>query len=399
MMQTDIIWNEAKALDEWLVETRRDIHKHPELGMDEYRTREKVTTLLDEMGIPYETGYANTGVVGYIEGAKRGKTVALRADMDALPIQETNDVPYRSTVDGKMHACGHDAHTTILLGTAQLLQKNKEQLHGTVKLFFQPAEETVGGAKPMIEEGVMDHPKVDAVFGLHVAPEIPVGQVGVKYGQMNASSDTLHMSVKGNSGHGAYPHEGKDAIVIASHVVTALQSIVSRNVDPRESAVISIGEIHGGKQKNIIADEVNMVGTLRTFTDEVRQLSLERIDEVLRYTTKALGGSYQFELGTDGYTSLINNDAMVDLVKQAAVHMLGVEKVRTINQASMGVEDFAYFSKAAPSAFFRLGCRNEEKGIIHGAHTGAFDIDEDCLAIGVAMQTKNVIDFLSPDDV
>lgn len=395
IMQTDIIWDEAKALDEWLIKTRRDIHKHPELGMEEYRTREKVTTLLDEMGISYETGYANTGVVGYIKGAKPGKTVALRADMDALPIKETNDVPYRSNVDGKMHACGHDAHTTILLGTARLLQKNKDHLHGTVKLFFQPAEETVGGAKPMIEEGVMDNPTVDAVFGLHVAPEIPVGQIGVKYGQMNASSDTLLMTVKGHSGHGAYPHEGKDAIVISSHVVTALQSIVSRNVDPRESAVISIGEIHGGKQKNIIADEVNMVGTLRTFTDDVRKLTLERIEDLLNYTTKALGGSYHFELGTDGYTSLINNDAMVDLVKQTGEKMVGAEKVRTIDQASMGVEDFAYFSKAAPSAFFRLGCRNEEKGITHGAHTGAFDIDEDCLSIGVAMQTQNVIDFLA----
>lgn len=394
MLQAKTIWEEAHELDSWLSETRRDIHKHPELGMDEYRTREKVTTLLDDMGIPYETGYANTGVVGYIKGEKEGKTVALRADMDALPIQETNDVPYKSTVDGKMHACGHDAHTTILLGTASLLQQNREHLHGTVKLFFQPAEETVGGAKPMIEEGVMENPRVDAVFGLHVAPELPVGTIGVKYGQMNASSDTLLMTIKGDSGHGAYPHEGKDAILISSHVITALQSIVSRNVDPRESAVISIGEINGGKQKNIIADEVKMVGTLRTFTDEVRQLTLERIDELLNYTTKALGGGYEFELGTDGYTSLINDDAMVDLVKQAGVNMLGADEVTTIEQASMGVEDFAYFSKAAPSAFFRLGCRNEDKGIVHGAHTGAFDIDEDCLAVGVAMQVQNVFDFL-----
>lgn len=398
MIQPNEIWNEAQALDAWLVEMRRDIHRHPELGMEEYQTREKVTTLLDEMGIPYETGYANTGVVGYIKGENEGKTVALRADMDALPIQETNDVPYKSTVDGKMHACGHDAHTTILLGTAKLLQKNREHLRGTVKLFFQPAEETVGGAKPMIEQGVMENPKVDAVFGLHVAPEIPVGNIGVKYGQMNASSDTLLMTIKGQSGHGAYPHDGKDAIVISSHVITALQTIVSRNVDPRESAVISIGEIHGGKQKNIIADEVEMVGTLRTFTEEVRQLTLDRIDALLNYTTKALGGGYVFELGTDGYTSLINNTSMVDMVKHAGTKLLGAAKVTTIQHPSMGVEDFAYFTKAAPSAFFRLGCRNEAKDIIHGAHTGKFDIDEDCLSIGVAMQTQNVLDCLNGTD-
>src|SRR5699024_10951374 len=173
----------------------------------------------------------------------------------------------------------------------------------------------------------------------------------------------------------------------------------SRDVDPRESAVVSIGEIHGGKQKNIIPDEVNMVGTLRTFTDETRELTLNRIEEILNYTTKAMGGTYEFKLGDDGYTALINDDSMVDIVVQAGERMLGVERVKNIRQPSMGVEDFAYFTKAAPSAFFRLGCRNENKGIIHGAHTGAFDIDEDCLAIGVAMQTKNVIDFLSPDDV
>lgn len=394
MLQRDDIWDDAKAIQSWLIETRRDIHRNPELGMEEYQTRGKITKLLDEMGISFETGFANTGVVGYIKGEIEGKTVALRADMDALPILETNNVDYKSLSEGKMHACGHDAHTTILLGTAWLLQKYKKHLRGTVKLFFQPAEETVGGAKPMIEEGVMENPKVEAVFGLHVAPEIPVGNVGVKYGQMNASSDTLLMKVKGKSGHGAYPHKGKDAIVTSAQVITNLQTIISRNVDPRESAVISIGEINGGQQKNIIADEVSMVGTLRTFDEEVRQLSIDRIEEILHYTTKAMGGSYEFELGSDGYTALVNSDDIVNLVEQSGKKMLGEENVINIQEASMGVEDFSYFSKAAPSAFFRLGCRNEEKGIVHGAHTGQFDIDEDALPIGVAMQVQNVFDFL-----
>lgn len=394
MLQNETIWNEAADIHSWLIDMRRAIHRHPEFGMEEYQTKEKITTVLAEMGIDYETGIASTGVVGYIQGKKEGKTVALRADMDALPIQEENDVTYKSEVDGKMHACGHDAHTSILLGTAWLLQKNKEQLSGTVKLFFQPAEETVGGAKPMIKAGVMENPRVDAVFGLHVAPELSTGSIGVKYGQMNASSDTLLMTIKGKSGHGAYPHEGKDSIVISAQVISALQSIVSRNIDPRESAVISIGEIHGGKQKNIIADEVKMVGTLRTFADDIRQLTLDRIEEILHYTTKAMGGTYEFELGIDGYTALINNVDMVDIVKQTGQKMLGKQKVITIQQPSMGVEDFAYFTKAAPSAFFRLGCRNEDKGIIHGAHTNRFDIDENCLPLGVAMQTQNVFDYL-----
>lgn len=394
MLDKERIWKECMDMKPYLVETRRDIHKHPEFGMEEFRTKGKIEEQLDEMGIAYESGIAHTGVVGIIKGDNEGKTVALRADMDALPIQEVNDVPYKSTIDGKMHACGHDAHTTILLGAARMLQKYKQHLHGTVKLFFQPAEETVGGAKPMIAEGVMENPKVDAVFGLHVAPEIPVGQIGVKYGQMNACSDTIIMTIKGENGHGAYPHEGHDAVVMSAQVISALQTIVSRNVDPRESAVITIGQIEGGTQKNIIAKEVKMVGTLRTFDDDVRDVVLKRMEEVLNYTTKAMGGSYAFELGTDGYVALINSDSIVDTVKQTGRTILGEDNIVNIPSPSMGVEDFSYFAKAAPSAFFRLGCRNEAKGIVHGAHTGQFDIDEDCLPIGTAMQVGNVLNYL-----
>lgn len=388
------LWQQANRLKPWLIDVRRDFHRYPELGMAEYRTRDKIIQYLEEMGISYKQGMANTGVVGLIEGDKSGRTVALRADMDALPITEQNEVDYKSTIPGKMHACGHDAHTTILLGAAKVLQAHQDKLTGNVKLIFQPAEETVGGAKPMIEEGVLHNPPVDAVFGLHMAPEIPVGQIGVKYGQMNAASDTIRITIKGKSGHGAYPHSGTDAIVIAAHVITALQTIVSRNVDPREAAVLSIGTIRGGTQGNIVADEVRLVGTVRTFDAAVRKQVIQRIEEVVEYTAKGLGGDYTFDIGDDGYIALVNDDSMVDVVKKSGEVLLGRDNVREIAMPSMGVEDFAYFAQAAPSAFFRLGCRNEVKGIVHGAHTGRFDIDEDSLPIGVALQVQNVMTVL-----
>ncbi|HLQ74203.1 MAG TPA: M20 family metallopeptidase [Bacillota bacterium] len=394
-MNNEQLKRESNDIKQWLIDVRRDFHKHPELGMEEYRTRDQIIRYLEEMGIPYEKDIANTAVVGLITGEKEGKTVALRADIDALPITEANDVPYKSVHKGKMHACGHDAHTTMLLGAAKVLQQNREHIRGQVKLFFQPAEETVGGAKPMIEEGVMEHPKVEAVFGIHVATDLPTGEVAVKYGQMNASSDTILLTVKGSRGHGAYPHSGKDAIVMAAQVITQLQTIVSRNVDPREAAVISIGQIEGGKQKNIIADDVHMVGTVRTFHPDVRDYVLKRIEEVLKYTTKSMGGDYVFERGTDGYAALINDDQMVDIVYESGKDLLGEDNVSIRKLANMGVEDFAYFAQAAPSAFFNVGCRNEEKGIVHGAHTEKFDIDEDCLPIGAMMQVKNVLAFLN----
>lgn len=388
------LWQHVNQLKSWLIDVRRDFHRYPELGMAEFRTRDKIVQYLEEMGIPYKKGVANTGVVGLIEGDKSGKTVALRADMDALPITEQNEVDYKSTIPGKMHACGHDAHTTILLGAAKVIQAHQGKLPGNVKLIFQPAEETVGGAKPMIEAGVLHNPPVDGMFGLHMAPEIPVGQIGVKYGQMNAASDTILITIKGEGGHGAYPHTGTDAIVIAAHVITALQTIVSRNVDPREAAVLSIGTIQGGTQGNIVADEVQLVGTVRTFNPEVRKRVLQRIEEVLNYTTRSLGGGYTFDIGDDGYIALINDNTMVDVVKKSGEALLGRDNVQQMAMPSMGVEDFAYFAAAVPSAFFRLGCRNEAKGIVHGAHSGRFNIDEDSLPIGVAIQVQNVISFL-----
>lgn len=390
------VWQQAQEILPWLIEVRRDFHQYPEIGLEEFRTQEQVMRYLDEMGIPY-TKSAGTGIVGLIQGARPGATVALRGDMDALPILEAEDREYRSKIPGKMHACGHDAHMTCLLGAARILNHYKAELAGNVKLFFQPAEETVGGALPMIKEGVLENPKVDAVFGLHVSSEIPAGHIGVKYGQMNASSDDLSIIVRGENGHGAYPHSGRDAIVIAAHVITALQTIVSRNVDPRRAAVITIGMISGGTANNILAQEVKLTGTIRTLEPSVREQVKERIQEVAALTARALGGEAEVTY-EEGYTSLINDDALVDLVKRNGEELLGEQHVRINELPNMGVEDFAYFAENVPGAFFHLGVRNEETGCVYPVHHPNFDLDERSLAVGAAMQALNTLVYLKENE-
>ncbi len=381
-------------LKDWLIQVRRDFHLHPELGFEENRTAKKIAAYLDEMGIEYIEGIARTGIVGIIRGGQEGKTIALRADIDALPIQDEKKTEYQSMVEGKMHACGHDAHTTILLGTAKVLNEMKDSLKGNVKLFFQPAEETTGGAKPMIEEGVMENPHVDAVFGLHMDPEINVGSIGIKYGKMNASSDMFDVIIRGKGSHGAYPQNGIDAVAVSAGVISALQTVVSRNVDPRDSAVVTIGKIQGGTAGNIICDKVEMRGIIRTLTPKTRAVVLERVKSVIEMTAEALGATGEF-IRHEGYTSLINDDHYVDMVKANGEKLLGKDHIVIKQVVSMGVEDFAFFLEKAPGAFFTIGCRNEDKGIIHPLHHCLFDIDEDCLTIGVAMQVENVKSLLS----
>lgn len=393
MKTYDEILGKAEGIRDWMVEIRRDLHMYPELSTEEYRTGEKIVDHLENLGIEYQTGIAGTGIVGIIRGKKTGKTVALRADMDALPIQDKKEVAYRSRLAGKMHACGHDAHVAILLGASRILKGMEDDLEGNVKLFFQPAEETVGGARPMVEAGVMEDPKVDAVFGLHVSVELNVGEIGIKYGQMNAYSDNIRVLVHGKSSHGAYPQDGIDAILIASQIVTALQSVVSRNVDPRNSAVISFGTIKGGSQDNIIADRVELTGTIRSLDPSTRKLVIKQIEAIVGQIARAMGGRAQCIIG-EGYTAIINTDSIVDIVKNNGENILGRDRVIVLEDKSLGVEDFAYFAEAAPAAFYRLGCRNEEKGIVHDAHYCLFDIDEDALVYGAALQAKNALSVL-----
>jgi len=377
-----------------LVTFRRDFHVHPELGQYEYRTSAKICEYLDAWGIEYESGVAETGVVGLIRGKQYGKTVALRADIDALPINEKNNKPYCSINSGVMHACGHDVHTTVLLGVAKILKEMEDTLQGNVKLLFQPAEETIGGADRMVKAGCMKNPNVDYVLGLHVMPYINAGKVELKYGKLNASTDEITITVKGKSGHGAYPDKGIDAIMISGYVITAVQSLVSRNISPLNSIVLSLGTISGGVKENVIADEVIIKGTLRALDNETRNFAKERVKEIVSNTAKAFGGEGNTEFH-EGYRALINDNDVIDVIKENAEKYLGKENVVFKEFPSLGAEDFSYFADEAKGGFFHLGCGNSEKGITANIHTENFDIDEECIKTGVSLQIENVFSLLN----
>lgn len=390
------IKNKVNEIFNELVNIRRDFHSHPELSQNEFRTSSKICEYLDNWGIEYESGIAETGVVGIITGKKNNKIIALRADIDALPICEKNNTTYCSINNGVMHACGHDAHATILLGVAKILKEMAVEgsLNGSVKLLFQPAEETIGGAQRMVEAGCMKNPNVDYVLGLHVMPYIDAGKVELKYGKLNASTDTIKIIVKGKSGHGAYPDKGIDAIMISGYVITAVQSLVSRNISPLNSIVLSLGTISGGVKSNVIADEVIIYGTLRALDDETRRFSKKRIIEIVANTAKAFGGDGSVSFN-EGYKALINDDEVMDIVKENAYSLLGKENVVFKEFPSLGAEDFSYFLDEAKGAFFHLGCGNSKKGITSNIHCDDFDIDEECIKTGVLLQVENVISLLN----
>lgn len=379
-----------------IVEIRRDFHKNPELSENELRTQGKIREYLNQWGIENYV-CAQTGVVGIIRGKNPGKTIGIRGDIDALPILEKNNVSYSSVNPNVMHACGHDAHTTIVLGVGKIIKEladSEESINGNVKLFFQPAEETIGGGERMVKEGCMENPTVDYVLGLHVMPYLDAGKVELKYGKLNASTDSINITLKGKASHGAYPDKGIDAIAMAGNVITALQTIVSRNTSPLNSVVISLGKISGGVKDNVIADEVKISGTLRALDDETRVYTKERINSIVNGVAMAFGGE-----GTtafyDGYQALINDDEVVDVIKDSAEKLLGKENVEFKEFPSLGAEDFSYFIDAAKGAFFHLGCGNAAKGITSPIHTEFFDIDEECLKVGVKLQVENVLALLN----
>lgn len=389
-----------KILDElvekhsgFAIAAREHIHRNPELGNEEFETSAFIQKSLAAAGIEYYAVPDMTGVVGIIRGKEGGKTIALRADMDALPIQEESDKPYRSQKAGVMHACGHDAHTAILLGAAAALQDARQYLQGNVKLFFQPAEETCGGAKRMIAAGCMEDPSVDHVFGLHVDSTVPTGTVHSRFGAMNASSDAYDVTIYGQKAHGARPHLGNDAIVAAASIVLEIQSIISRRISAHDGAVITVGKINGGTARNIIADRVDLEITLRTLADEVR----EKIKGILPAMIEHICAMHEVKakiVHEPGYDSLHNDKDCVELVKSVAQRLLGKDSFGYIENPSLGCEDFSYFCRAAPGAFYNLGCRNESLGIVANAHSSRFDVDPRAIAIGMKMQVGIVFELI-----
>jgi len=387
--------NTEKIYDE-MVKIRRKIHMNPELGNEEFETSATIKEFLKNNGIEYEE-IINTGIVATIYNGE-GKTVATRADIDALPIFEENEVEYKSKINGKMHACGHDAHMTIQMGVAKILANNKDKWKGTVRFFFQPAEETNGGAERMIKAGALKfkndkNKKIDAFFALHMAPEIELGKIGVKYGKAHATSAMITLNINGVSAHAALPHKGVDAILIGAKVLEFFQSIISRRIDPREEAVITIGSFKGGKAENVICDKVEMLGTIRTMSKETRTFIIETIKRDLPKFVESLGGNVDINI-REGYAPVINNDEITQKVEENVVDLYGKESLEIISEARMDVEDVSYFLNKIKGTFFRLGTKNEEKGLIYGLHHPKFNIDEESLKIGMGIQLKNILEFL-----
>ncbi len=375
-----------------LINIRRHLHMYPELSLSEYKTAEKIEEYLSAWNIPCER-IAETGVLVVLEGNRPGKVVAIRADIDALPIEEVQDRPYRSKNDGVMHACGHDVHATVLLGAAKAFKMMEGDFDGTVKFFFQPAEEASGGAKRMIQAGCMDNPKVDHVIGLHVMPQIETGKFEFGYNAFCAMSCAVKIKIKGKSGHAAKPCQAVDAVSIAGQVITNLNMIVSRNVSPLDSVVLTFGSIHGGTKSNIIADEVILDGTLRTLSQEMKDVVAKKINDVANHVASAHGASVEVII-EEGYPALINDKTVVENIIDVASDLVGVDNVQMISAPSMGGEDFSFFSNQVPSAFYNIGCGNIEKGITASLHNNAFDVDETCIPLGVKMQVKSALELM-----
>jgi amidohydrolase len=374
----------AKEIHSNVVENRRYLHAHPELSFHEYQTSAYVAQKLDELGIKYQK-MANTGLVAIIQGDKPSDgVVALRADMDALPIVEANEVSYKSKNAGVMHACGHDAHTSSLLGTAKILTELKNEFGGTVKLIFQPAEEKLpGGANMMIKEGVLENPKPDAVIGQHVMPSIETGQVGFRSGKYMASTDEIYVTVYGKGGHGAQPQQNIDPVLITSHIIIALQQIISRVADPKTPSVLSFGKVIANGATNVIPNEVYLEGTFRTMDEDWRARAHEKMKKMAEGIAEAMGGSCDFNI-VRGYPFLINEEKLTAEVRGHAEDYLGKENVLDLD-IWMAAEDFAYYSQVSDACFYRLGTGNKERGITSSVHTPTFDVDEESLKLSTGL--------------
>lgn len=384
--------SEASSIE--TIELRRYLHANPELSYQEYNTARYVSEQLKLAGIGMVEGIATTGLIAEIKGRNpEKKTIALRADMDALPILETNDVPYKSKTPGIMHACGHDVHTSSLLATAKILNQVRDQFEGTVRFLFQPGEEkNPGGASYMIRDGALENPRPSAIVGQHVFPLLEVGKIGFREGMYMASADEIYLKVIGKGGHGAAPDLCIDPIVIASHIIVALQQIISRNANPRQPTVLTFGNIIGHGATNIIPNEVNIAGTFRAMNEEWRESALVRIRKMAESIAEGMGGRCEVEI-SKGYPYLENNPELTRRIRAAAEEYVGKENVVDL-EISLGAEDFSYYSQVVPASFYRLGTRNEAKGITSYVHTPTFNIDEDALKIGPGLMAWMAVNEL-----
>lgn len=375
----------ATAIAPQVVAARRQIHANPELSFQEFETAKFIANYLRQIGIEPQEGVANTGLVALIKGRNPdSKVVALRADMDALPIVEANDVPYKSTKEGVMHACGHDVHTASLLGVAQLLFSHKDEFEGTVKLIFQPGEEVIpGGASLMIKDGVLENPSPNAILGQHVMPMLPAGTVGFREGLYMASTDEIYVTVRGKGGHGAMPEMFIDPVLISSHIIVALQQVVSRMANPRIPSVLSFGKVIANGATNVIPNEVKLEGTFRTLDEKWRGEAHARMKKLAEGIAESMGGSCEFTI-MRGYPFLKNAPELTQRMRAAAAEYLGEEKVVDLD-IWMAAEDFSYYTQQMDGCFYRLGTRNEARGITSGVHTPTFDIDESALEVGAGL--------------
>ncbi|MBV8375039.1 MAG: amidohydrolase [Candidatus Eremiobacteraeota bacterium] len=364
---------------------RRDLHMHPELGFEEHRTASIVAARLRHLGYELHEGIGKTGVVGVLRGAQPGRTIMLRADMDALPIAEETNHSYRSQFEGVMHACGHDGHVAILLGAAALIADRRDELAGTLCLVFQPAEEGKGGARAMIADGLLERFNIERAYGLHLSSKYASGVLGFREGPMYASSDSIEVEIRGVGGHGSAPHDAVDPVYTAANFITSLQQIVTRQIDPLEPAVITIGAIHGGTIHNVIPRTCTLLGTVRAFSEAVRSRMPERIERVLRACCEAAGARYEFAY-FDRYPVTSNDPEQTRYARGLAASAFGEESVVEAAQL-MGAEDFSFYAQRVPACFYTLGCRGDAN-TGHPHHSSLFDIDERALPMGVAMMTE-----------
>jgi len=392
-IRVDQIFNE-------IVEIRRNLHANPELSEYETETAQTISKILSSYKIDHKCGFAGNGIIGIIEG--KGKirnnqkflTVGIRADIDALPVDEIADIPFKSTKPGIMHACGHDIHTAILLGTAKILKEMEDDIPGTVKLFFEPAEETIGGAEKMIEEGCLENPKVDAVIGLHITPDIEAGKIQLRRGKMNAASTEFEITIEGVEAHGAHPEGGIDSIFVASNLVCVLQSIITRNMAPTNPGIITIGKISGGSKNNVIAKETTLYGIIRAMDKNNKEFIENRVKKLSEDLASGFNAKAKV-IFQNGYPALINDDEIGDIIESTAAKILKKENVCFLEEPSLGSDDFAYFSEKTKSFYFNIGCLKKDSKNHQSLHSGFLVPDEECIRTGMLMEIFGVLEILN----